>query len=247
MATTTIPAPEARAPINPFGRIVGVFFSPKQTFAGIAERPSWVAPLLLMVVLATAVGSLLNAKMNWSDYIRHKAEENSRFAQLSEPEKDRAVATQVKFWSGFSYVIGLVAVPLSALIFALIYWGAFNLFCGAGLGFGASFGITTHAFLPTAISSILALIILPLKSYGDVDPQSIVATSLHAFLPDDAPKALAALGNSLELFWIWVLVLLAIGFAAACPKKIKLGASFAIVFGLWAVWMLTKVAWASIM
>jgi Yip1 domain len=247
MATTTMPAPEAQAPISHFGRIIGVFVSPKQTFASIAERPSWVAPLLLMIVLATAVGSLLNTKMNWSEFIRHKAEENSRFAQLSEAEKDRAVATQVKFWSGFSYVIGVVAIPLSALIFALIYWGAFNLFCGAGLGYGASFGITTHAFLLTAISSILALIILPLKSYGDVDPESIVATSLHAFLPEDAPKALAALGNSLELFWIWVLVLVAIGFAAARPKKIKLGTSLGIVFGLWAVWVLAKVAWASMM
>ena len=247
MATTTMPAPEAQAPISHFGRIIGVFFSPKQTFARIAERPSWVAPLLLMVVLATAVGSLLNTKMNWNEYIRHKAEENSRFAQLSEEEKDRAVASQVKFWSGFSYVIGVVAIPLSALTFALIYWGAFNLFCGAGLGYATSFGITTHAFLPTVISSILALIILPLKSYGDVDPESIVATSLHAFLPEDAPKPLAALGNSLELFWIWVLVLVAIGFAAARPKKIKLGTSLGIVFGLWAVWVLAKVAWASMM
>jgi Yip1 domain len=247
MATTTIPAPESQAPISHFGRIVGVFISPKQTFASIAERPSWIAPLLLMIVLATAVGALLNTKMNWGEYIRHKAEENSRFAQLSEEQKDRAVAGQVKFWSGFSYGIGVVAVPISALIFALIYWGAFNLFCGAGLGYGSSFAITTHAFLPTAISSILALIILPLKSYGDVDPESVVATSLHAFLPEDAPKALAALGNSLELFWIWVLVLVAIGFAAARPKKIKLGASFAIVFGLWAVWVLGKVAWASMM
>jgi hypothetical protein len=73
-----------------------------------------------------------------------------------------------------------------------------------------------------------------------------VATSLKAFLPDDAPKVLAALGSSLELFWIWVLVLIAIGFAAANPKKIKLGASLGIVFGLWAIWVLGKVAWASL-
>ena len=67
----------------------------------------------------------------------------------------------------------------------------------------------------------MALIILPLKSYGDVDPESVVATSLKAYLPETAPKALLALGGSLELFWIWCLVLVAIGFAAANPKKIK--------------------------
>ena len=189
---------------------------------------------------------LMNSKMNWGEYIRHKAEENPRFAALSEEQKDDAVAKQIKFWSGFSYGIGIVAVPLSVLIFAGIYMGAFNLFRGAGVRYGQSFGITTHAFLPTAISSALALIILPLKSYGDVDPESIVATSLKAYLPESAPKFLQALGGSLELFWIWCLILVAIGFAAANPKKVKLGSSFGIVFGLWAVWVLAKVAWAAI-
>jgi hypothetical protein len=246
MATTSLPAPEAQAPVSHFGRIIGVFFSPKQTFAGIAERPSWVAPLLLMIALATCVGTLLNTKMNWGDYIRHKAEENARFSQLSEEDKDKALGGQVKFWASFSYWSGIVVVPILVLFFALIYWGAFNLFRGAGLRFGQAFGITTHAFLPTALSSILALIILPLKSYGDVDPENVVATSLKAYLPDSAPKALIALGGSLELFWIWFLVLVAVGFAAANPKKIKPAASFGIVFGLWAVWVLGKVAWAAI-
>jgi hypothetical protein len=241
-----MPAPEATAPISPVGRIVGVFTSPKQTFRSIAEKPSWVAPMLLMMILAIIVGSLLNSKMNWSDYIRHKADENPRFAAMSEEQKDQALVGQVKFWKGFSYGIGAVAIPISILIFAGIYTIAFNLFRGAGVRYGQSFAITTHAFLPSAITSILAMIILPLKTYGDVDPENIVATSLKAYLPETAPKPLLALGGSLELFWIWCLVLVAIGFAAANPRKVKPGAAMGIVFGLWAVWVLGKIAWASI-
>jgi len=246
MATTSMPAPEAAAPISPIGRIVGVFTSPKQTFTSIAEKPSWVAPMLLMMILAVVVGGLLNSKMNWAQYIRHKAEENPRFEQLSEDKKDEAVAGQVKFWAGFSYAVGAVAIPISILIFAGIYLVAFNLMSGAGVRYGQSFAITTHAFLPAAITSVLAMIILPLKTYGDVDPENIVATSLKAYLPETAPKPLLALGGSLELFWIWCLVLVAIGFAAANPRKVKPGAAFGIVFGLWAIWILAKVAWAAI-
>jgi hypothetical protein len=188
----------------------------------------------------------LNSKMNWAQYIRHKAEENPRFEQLSEDKKDEAVAGQVKFWAGFSYAVGAVAIPISILIFAGIYLVAFNLMSGAGVRYGQSFAITTHAFLPAAITSVLAMIILPLKTYGDVDPENIVATSLKAYLPETAPKPLLALGGSLELFWIWCLVLVAIGFAAANPRKVKPGAAFGIVFGLWAIWVLAKVAWAAI-
>jgi hypothetical protein len=241
-----MPAPEAAAPISPIGRIIGVFTSPKQTFTSIAEKPSWVAPMLLMMILAVVVGGLLNSKMNWAQYIRHKAEENPRFEQLSEEKKDEAVAGQVKFWAGFSYAVGAVAIPISILIFAGIYLVAFNLMSGAGVRYGQSFAITTHAFLPAAITSVLAMIILPLKTYGDVDPENIVATSLKAYLPETAPKPLLALGGSLELFWIWCLVLVAIGFAAANPRKVKPGAAFGIVFGLWAIWVLAKVAWAAI-
>ena len=246
MATTSMPAPEAATPVSPIGRIIGVFTAPKQTFTSIAEKPSWVAPMLLMMILAIVVGGLLNSKMNWAQYIRHKAEENPRFEQLSEEKKDEAVAGQVKFWAGFSYCVGAVAIPISVLIFAGIYLVSFNLMSGAGLRYGQSFAITTHAFLPSAVTSILALIILPLKTYGDVDPENIVATSLKAYLPETAPKPLLALGGSLELFWIWCLVLIAIGFSAANPRKVKPGAAFGIVFGLWAVWILAKVAWAAI-
>ena len=243
---TTLPAPEASASVSPIGRIIGVFTSPKQTFTSIAEKPSWIAPMLLMMFLAVVVGTMLSYKMNWREYIQHKAEENPRFAALSEEQKDQALAGQVKFWSASSYVIGAIATPISILIFAAIYMGAFNLFRGAGVRYGQSFAITTHAFLPTVIINILALVILPLKAYGDVDPENIVATSLKSYLPDTAPKPLLALGSSLELFWIWCLVLIAIGFTAANPRKVKPGAAYRIVFGLWAVWVLAKVAWAAI-
>jgi hypothetical protein len=246
MATASMPAPEAAAPVSPIGRIIGVFTSPKQTFTSIAEKPSWIAPMVLMMILAAVVGGLLNSKMNWAQYIRHKADENPRFEQLSEDKKDEAIAGQVKFWAGFSYAIGPVAIPISVLIFAGIYMASFNLMSGAGVRYGQSFAITTHAFLPSAVSSVLAMIILPMKTYGDVDPENVVATSLKAYLPETAPKTLLALGGSLELFWIWCLVLIAIGFAAANPRKVKSGAAFGIVFGLWAVWILAKVAWAAI-
>jgi hypothetical protein len=128
----------------------------------------------------------------------------------------------------------------------LIYWASFNLFSGAGVKYGAAFGITTHAFVPTIIQNILAMVILPLKSYGDVDPESIVAANVKAFLGDGAPKWLAALGSSLDLFWIWFMVLVAIGFSAANPKKVKPATAFSVVFGLWGVWVLAKVVWAAL-
>ncbi len=246
MSTVATPAPEAQPPINHFGRMIGAIVSPKKTFGEIAQRPSWLVPLVLMIVLGTAVGALLNTKMNWGSYIRQKAEESPRFAQLSEEQKDQALGTQIKLAPYFSYAIGMLSVPISVLFFTLIYWGAFNLFSGAGLKFGQSFGISTHAFLPTAIGSVLALITIPLKAFGEVDPEHLLATNVAALLGENSPKWLVSLGSSLDILWIWVLVLFAIGFSAANPKKVKPGTACGVVFGLWAVWVLGKVGWAAL-
>lgn len=246
METTPVPGAEAQAAVNHLGRLSGVLLNPQATLAEIARRPSWIAPLVLLVILGTWLGAMLNAKMDWASYIRQEAEKSPRFEQLSEEQKQSAVSRQAGIMPYFSYAPGVLNVPILLLGFALIYWGALNLFYGAGLRYGTVFALTAHAMVPLAIVNILAFVILPMKGRGEVDPQNIVAANAGAFLSGDAPKWLASLGSSLDLFWIWCLALAAAGFSAASPKKIKPGSAFATVFGLWAVWVLCKVGWAAL-
>ncbi len=102
-------------------------------------------------------------------------------------------------------------------------------------------GIVSYAFVPSLVSSILTVVVLALKRYGDVDPTRMLATGVAAFLPADAPSWQVSLGGSLEIFWIWTMILMAIGYNKANPKKISSGTAFGIVFGLWAVFVLIKV------
>ena len=73
MATTPTPMPEAQAEpqaaISPFGRVIGVFFSPKATFEDIVRKPSWLLPVLLTTILSIGVSFSINQRMNWRDYI----------------------------------------------------------------------------------------------------------------------------------------------------------------------------------
>jgi hypothetical protein len=246
MATTPMPVPEAQATIGPMGRIIGAIISPKPTFTDIARRPSWVAPFAFLCLLSLGVGALLGQKTDWRGFFERQMSSSSRFDNMDQEQKDRILDSQVKYAPKFAYALGLLGAAVTVLFLALVYWGAFNLFSGAGLTYGTSFGITSHAFVPAMIGNILAIVILLLKSRGDVDPEHFLASNLAAFLPDGAPKWLDVLGQSVEIFWIWCLALVAIGFAAANPKKIKPGAAFLTVFGLWAIVVLCKVAWAAL-
>jgi hypothetical protein len=96
------------------------------------------------------------------------------------------------------------------------------------------------------ISSPLFLLVIYLKAPGTIDLENPVATNLAALLPDDSAKWLVALCKSLDVFTIWTLVLLAIGFAVTSPKKLKGGKTYMIAFGVWAAWVVCRVGWAFI-
>jgi hypothetical protein len=195
-------------------------------------------------VLSIVVSGLLAQKTDWRSFFERQMSKNARLDQMPQDQKDRMLENQTKYAPKFAFAFGIVFTAVFALFMTLVYWGAFNLFNGAALGFKTALGIVSYAFVPLVISSFLAIIILLIKPYGEVDPEHFLASNVGAFLPDDAPKWLGALGQSLELFWIWTMALVAVGFSAASPKKIKPAGAFLTVYGLWAVWVLGKVAWA---
>jgi hypothetical protein len=230
--------------MSALSRMTGVIVSPTRTFAEIARRPTWVVPFITLCVLSIVVSGLIAQKTDWRSFFERQNSKNARFDQMPQDQKDRMVESQVKYAPKFAFALGIVGTAIFVLFVTLVYWGAFNLFNGAALNFKTAFGLVSHAFVPLIISSLLAIIILLIKPRGDVDPEHFLASSVGAFLPDDAPKWLEALGQSLELFWIWTLALVALGFFAASPKKIKPAGAFLTVYGIWAVWVLCKVAWA---
>jgi hypothetical protein len=250
MVTTAIsPAPgeqEPEAKISAMGRVTGVLFSPGETFADIARKPSWLAPLAIMMVLAIAFSALLIPKVDWHGFMRHQIEQSPRSANLPEDQIETAATLQAKFAPTLGWVGGILVVPISALIFTLIYWGAFNVFKGAGLRFGTGWAIICHAMMPNALLTILTGIVVFLKPAGEVMPDKLAVTSVAMVLANNASKWLTSLGSSLDLVWFWVMALIAIGFAAANPKKIKTGSAYAIVIGLWLVWVLIKVGISTI-
>jgi Yip1 domain len=247
MATTPIPAPEAQAAtISPFGRVVGIFFSPKATFEDIVRKPSWLLPVLLTTILSFAVSFAINQRMNWRDYISQQIEKSPRAAQLSAEQKQQQIEGGAKFSAPVTYAIGVCGPILATLIIGLIMWGAYSLVGGISTNFSTAFSITAHAFLTGLVSSPLFILILYLKPFGTVDLENPVAANLAAVLPDDAAKWLVALGKSIDLFTFWTLILLAIGFAAVNPKKLQGAKPFVIGFSVWAVYVLCRVGWALI-
>jgi hypothetical protein len=236
MATTAVPAPEAQAPINHFGRVIGVFFSPKETFQSIAQRPSWILPVVLMTVIGVVVGFSLNKRVDWREIASKRIEESPRASQLSAEQKEQQIAMGAKISPAIAYAFGLVGPILLVVIVSAVMLGAYNLLGGANANFKVALGIVSHAYLVTVVSSLLFLLVLFLKPPGTVNIENPVAANLGAFLPEGTSKTLMALGTAIDLFSFWIICLIGVGFAAFNPKKLKLGSSISIALAVWALY-----------
>jgi hypothetical protein len=237
-------APEAEQPSKSFmERVIGVFISPGETFADIARKPNFIAPMVVMVVLTVAGTELFLAKIGLEPIIRYAIEHSSRTSNLSAEQIQQAVTMQVRIGTIFAHVLAVLGVPLGALIVALVGWIIVNNIFGGEIRFHTAFAIPLYADLVTVVSIVMGALLI---FFGDPEhlisnPNSPTPTSLGFFLnPEQTSKALMSLASSFDIFTLWYIVLLGIGFSKASGKKASTGATTASFFGIWLVWVLIK-------
>jgi len=233
------PAPEPAA--SALARIPGVFFSPVRTLESIARRPTWLVPLLLWTAVSIAVTSILIPRIDFDRMIRARLERGGQ--TVPEERIQAAVAMQKRIAPILYNVVALVTPSVLALLAAVVIWGSFKAF-GWDLTFRQAFGVTTHAFLPGVLGSLIFIPVL-LRQQG-VDPSTLgdLLRSNLGFLVDRKAAALHSVLQSIDVFSFWTLALLVVGFASAARVSRKAAAG--IIIALWALFVLGKAGFAGI-
>jgi len=237
------PAP---AGMGEFSRITGVFFDPKKAFEDIAKRPTWLVPVVLIMIAALAVSMTMAQRIGWERVVRHGMEASSRAQQMTPEAREQAVAMGVKFASILAYV-GIIFVPIVYVIMAGVLLGSASGIFSAGVRFKQVFAVVCYASLTSIISSILTIVVLYLKNPDEVNVQNALAFNPAAFMDPDKSKFLYSLATSLDLFSFWTILLMAVGLKAAAGKKLSFGGAVFVVVLPWAVYVLGKSAWAGFM
>ena len=246
MATPPSPTPELApepAPISEIGRMTGVLFSPTPTFENIVARPSWVAPLVVLCVLAIAVIALFGQRVGWRGFLEHQFDKDPRVANLTPDQREQRLNAAIKFAPPITYVSVVIGTFLVPVVIAAVMLGAFNLLAGTRINFKVALAIVCFSWMPLTIHGLLSLILLFVKSPDTVDLEHLVASNPGAFISSDSPRWMMALLTSFDVFAFWVMVLMAIGFAAASPKKVSFAKGLTIVVAVWALWVLIHVGW----
>ena len=241
MSSSPVVAVEAPESSSAIGRMWGALFSPRKTFESIARRPTWLPPVILASLFALAVVALFSHRVGWRSYLDKQLANSSQFQQLSAEQQQRTMEAQLKWTPRVVYAPAVIAPFAGALMLAGILLGVLNGLGGTRLSYKTSLGIVSYSWMPNVISGLLGIVVLLVKDPATIDLQNLVASNAGAFLADNSPKWLVALLTPVDLFSFWVMILLAIGYSAAAPKKLSSVKAFAWIFSLWLVYVLVRV------
>lgn len=238
---------EEPARLGPFERLVGVLFSPGETFKDINRKPTWLVPMLIGVVTALVFAVFLNWKLDagWDKIIR---DSYAQRGQGATPTAEEIALGKTIGKAFFVAWFGVVTV-LSYLIVA----GAFALgmmLLGAQTTFKKILSVVAWSFssvgLISLIVTVASLMLRDSESLAELNPQnldSLTATNLGALLPDDTGKFIKSIANSLDIFSFWLIALMAVGLAAVGGKRsIKVSSTAGLVIGFWIFYIIVKAA-----
>ncbi len=229
-----------------WGRLIGALVAPGETFRSIAERPTWLLPLLLLTLLGAAVGFVMQSKVDPEELVRGQmgmfkmeVPEEQIEKAIDDLENRSTAATVALNLGGMLFWVALFA------FLALLFWVAFKLF-GSEVGYKQSFATTLHSFMPLAVAYLLNLPLMMQReslSFQDLQEGGVLMSSLKALAPEDASAVTEALLGSFDLFTIWTLILLTIGYKMVA--KVSTAVASGIVILLWLVYVVGKVGIAA--
>jgi hypothetical protein len=206
---------EAGAPALSFPqRVVGMLFSPRATFESVAAHPKWVDVLILSIF----VGCVAWAAFLWSPvgsqaFIDQMVTQAERGGQAGPGAAERItgmfpvirIATVVAPW-----IVGPIFV---ALVAGLLY-GIFAAIMGGGATYKQVLAIVVHAGIVAQVGQLVVL------GLNYIRGTMTSATTLGVFvpmLPED--NYVFKLLSSIDLVWIWYLVILAMGLGVLYRRK----------------------------
>jgi hypothetical protein len=215
--TPAVAAPPQEKPSNSFSRMIGVLFSPNETFQEIARKPDFVIPaiVIILAVLASVLATVPH--IDFDGTYREAFEAKG----MSGPQMEQGMRFAIAFGKAAMYFAPFLMIGGLAVA-GLIYFLGVKLFGGAAT-YPQVFSVVLYGFMPIVIKLLIKIPIVLTKQNLKLQESETVVRSSLAFLTSykDHPVLFAFL-NRIDAFAIWSLILIVIGLAAASRlSKVK--------------------------
>lgn len=220
--------------------LTGIFFEPGRVFEALRSRPRFLIGGIILLLLTIGVTAALYQRVDMGEFIRQEMDRSPRNAEMGPQQKEMAVK--------IGKIVGGVIVPVFVAVEiaagAAIYLLGVMAF-GGTLSYKRALAVWVYSSLPPAVlGTIVALLVLFLKTADTIDPKHLLVTNPGAFMNPETSPALTTLLSQFDLLRFYGLFLAAIGLKKVA--KISSGSAWTIVIGLWLIWLILSVAKAAI-
>ena len=209
--TASASAPEPSLP----ARLAGVIFSPRATYAAVAAAPRILGALaFVLVVTSVSLFAFLSTEVGRQAMIDQQVRQMESFGRPMNDAQYARMEQVAPYGRYFGAGAQLVTLPLAALVVAALAFAVFNAILGGDAAFKQAYAVVAHSGVIIALQQIFTL---PLAYARESLSGS---TSLAVFFPflDESTFAARLLG-AIDLFLIWWLVSLAIGFGVLYRRR----------------------------
>lgn len=224
-------------PMSTLGRITGIFTSPRETFEGIEQKPTWLVPFLIVVII-TMITQYFVLDINLNDRIATMEAQGLPAEQISQQET--ALNSPLKY-------IGLVFIPIAtpivwALIAGLILLAA-NLLLSGKSDFKKIFAMVAW----TGLIGVISVIILSFLIYSKGTANG-VAMDLSVLLETpplgESKSILYRIAQRFDLFIFWEMALWTIGLSVFYKTTVQKALTPIAI--LWVIWVIIAVGLGSV-
>ena len=247
MSTQAVPPVETAGLSEP-ERIIDTFIAPSKTFNDIRKNASWWAPWVLLSIFGLLFSFAVTSKIGWDQVVQNEIAKNpkavERIDKMPPEQRDSMLQAQANISKYIGYGTPVVILVIIVVVAAVIM-ATFNFGMGAKVDFGHSMAIVTYSYLPSIVSTALAIIAM----YAGADPEGFnirnpVATNPAYFLSPTGNKFLYGMASIFDVIAFWMIILMGIGFAS--NSKVKRGTAIAVIAAWFVVIKLVGAAFSAI-
>jgi hypothetical protein len=219
MAEVTAAVASSSVP-NPglFARIVGVIFSPRETYAAVAARPKWLGVMAITLVIGAVGQYVMLSSPELQDNIIDQQVIAMRERGAGSEQQIAAVESLIERLP-LIYLVGSVVVgPLAIAAMAGLFMLVFSMLMGGSGTFKQVFAVITHS----GVISTLAAVFSAALTLAGVPPSGVQPPSanLGVFAPMlDEMSFFAMFLGSFNLILIWWVLSISIGLGVLYKRR----------------------------
>ena len=233
---SAVPAVQPESTGGFFQNLVDLYFAPREAFSRIMKRPSFWLPLAGYAIVTLASTAVWMRNVDPTEFTKAQMEQfgGKRVEQMPAEARQQAIEAQVQFFPYTRWIQAVIGIPFAIGLTAGALLLVFRFFYAAESTFRQSLTVVTWSFLAVdLVLRPLRLLVLALKHDWNVEPQLVIQASPGALVDPSTAKWIWGLASIPDVFSLWLVFLLATGFAVAAKRSTS-----SAIWGVAVPWLL---------